>query len=85
MVNNMQQIINLRDANQHLSRHINGLVAGDEILITKHGKPIARLLPVIEEKELSPEKQAALERLRKRSHKGYHLGGEGVDRDSLYE
>ncbi|MEZ5534949.1 MAG: type II toxin-antitoxin system prevent-host-death family antitoxin [Thiolinea sp.] len=81
----MQQVINLREANQHLSRHIKNLAVGDEILITKHGKPVARLLPVTEEEGLSEEKKAALARLRKRSRNGYQLGGQGVNREALYE
>jgi prevent-host-death family protein len=82
---NMQRIINLREANQYLSRYIGQLKTGDEVVITKHGKPVARLLPVIEEQALSEDKQAALQRLRARSRKGYHLGGQGVARAELYE
>lgn len=81
----MQYVINLRDANQNLSRHVSELKPDDEIVITKHGKPVARLLPVVEESALSEEKQAALQRLRQRSRKGYALGGEKLDRASLYE
>lgn len=81
----MQHIINLREANQNLSRYINELSEQDELIITKHGKPVARLLPIQEEKSLPLEKQAALERLRERSKKCWHLGGQGIDRNSLYE
>lgn len=81
----MQHIINLREANQYLSRYISQLKSGDEVVITKHGKPVARLLPVVEEQALSEDKQAALQRLRARSRKGYHLGGQGIVRGELYE
>lgn len=81
----MQHIINLREANQNLSRYINELSEQDELIITKHGKPVARLLPIQEEEALPLEKQAALKRLRERSKKNWHLGGQGVDRNSLYE
>jgi prevent-host-death family protein len=81
----MQHIINLREANQYLSRYISQLKTGDEVMITKHGKPVARLLPIVDEQALSDDKQAALLRLRARSRKGYHLGGQGVVRAELYE
>lgn len=81
----MQHIINLREANQYLSRYISQLKNGDEVVITRHGKPVARLLPVIEEQTLSEDQQAALQRLRARSRKGYYLGGQGIVRAELYE
>jgi prevent-host-death family protein len=42
----MQEIISIRDANQHLARYLERVAQGTEIIITRHAKPIARLLPV---------------------------------------
>jgi prevent-host-death family protein len=81
----MQQIINLREANQNLSKYIKLLKNNDEIVITKHGKAVAKLIPVTEEKILNLAQQDALQRLLNRIKEGYHLGGEGVSRDKLYE
>ena len=40
----MQQI-NIHEAKTHLSRLIEQTISGDEIVIAKHGKPVARLIP----------------------------------------
>jgi prevent-host-death family protein len=40
----MQQI-NIHEAKTHLSRLLEGVIEGEEIIIAKHGKPIARLVP----------------------------------------
>jgi len=40
----MQQI-NIHEAKTHLSRLIEQTISGKEIVIAKHGKPVARLIP----------------------------------------
>lgn len=40
----MQQI-SLREANQHLAHYIAIVEKGDEVIITRRGEPVARLLP----------------------------------------
>ncbi len=81
----MQQMINLREANQNLSKYIRSLHEGDEIVITKHGKAVAKLVSINEKKELSNDQHKALQRLLNLGSQGYHLGGKGVSRDELYE
>ena len=81
----MRQMINLREANQNLSKYIRSLHKGDEIVITKHGKAVAKLIPVTEEKTLNADQQEALQRLLSRITEGYHLGCQGIHRDELYE
>jgi len=41
----MQEIVSIRDANQHLSRYLERVEQWTEIIITRRGKPIARVLP----------------------------------------
>lgn len=53
------QIISIRDAKAHLSQLIEGITQGQEVVITKHGKPAARLGPVGK-----PRKPVDLDRLR---------------------
>lgn len=36
----MKQHISLREANQHLSRYIDAVEHGDEIIITRRSKPV---------------------------------------------
>ena len=81
----MQHQITLREANQHLSRYIKTVEQGDELIITRRGKPAARLVPVAVERELTPDQLAALERTRERMRRGYDLGGRMPSRDELHE
>ena len=61
------------EAKTHLSELLEKVEAGEEITITKHGAPIARLVPVV--KEATPEQRlAAIERIQKRA-RGLTLGG----------
>jgi prevent-host-death family protein len=39
------RVINIHTAKTHLSRPLNEVAAGEEIVIAKAGKPVARLLP----------------------------------------
>ena len=45
------------EAKTHLSELLEKVEAGEEIIITKHGAPVARLVPV--KKEASAEERAA--------------------------
>jgi prevent-host-death family protein len=38
--------VNIYAAKTHLSRLIDQVNAGDEVVITRHGRPVARLVPV---------------------------------------
>ena len=52
------------EAKTNLSKLLERVEAGEEITITKHGAPIAKLVPV--KKEVSPEERiAAIERIQK--------------------
>lgn len=42
----MNQIINVHDAKTHLSRLLDRVHAGEEIVLGKAGKPYARLVPL---------------------------------------
>ena len=81
----MQEIVSIRDANQHLSRYLERVEQGAEIIITRRGKPIARVLPMESRPSLSDAQRAARERLRERMERGYALGGARVDRETLHE
>jgi prevent-host-death family protein len=77
--------ISLREANQHLSRYIRSVEKGEEWVITRRGRPVARLVPVATERKLSSDQLAALERSRERMRRGYDLGGRMPSRDELHE
>ena len=60
-------------AKTHFSELLERVEAGEEITITKHGAPVARLVPM--KKRTSPEeRRAAIARWRELS-KGLSLGG----------
>jgi prevent-host-death family protein len=42
----MTQIINIHEAKTHLSRIVDEVAAGTEVIIAKAGKPLARLSPI---------------------------------------
>jgi prevent-host-death family protein len=44
------QTINIHEAKTHLSRIVDQVAAGDEVIIAKAGKPMARLVPLLEKK-----------------------------------
>ena len=61
------------EAKTHLSKLPEKVEAGEEITITKHGAPVAKLVPV--KKEVSAEQRAAaIERIQKLAT-GLSLGG----------
>ena len=61
------------EAKTHLSKLLEKVEAGEEITITKHGAPVAKLVPV--RKEMSAEQRvAAIERIQQLAA-GLSLGG----------
>ncbi len=47
-------IVNIHDAKTNLSRLLDRVLAGEEVIIAKAGKPIARLVPAIESMPRQP-------------------------------
>jgi prevent-host-death family protein len=45
------RMVNVHTAKTHLSRLLNEVAAGEEIVIAKAGKPVARLLPYAPRRE----------------------------------
>jgi len=50
--NNKVQKVNVHEAKTHLSRLLEQVLSGEEVIISKAGKPVAKLIP------LEPEKLA---------------------------
>ena len=81
----MKQIVNLQEANQHLSRYIASAKNGDEIIIPRRGKPVARLTAFVEAPRLDALQQVARKRSLSRMKRGYSLGGKLSERESLHD
>ena len=54
----MSTIVNVHEAKTHLSRLLEDVAAGGEVVIARAGKPVARLVPV--EKVVRPKKLGLL-------------------------
>jgi prevent-host-death family protein len=81
----MTKTITLRDANQTFARCVRAVEAGEEYVITRNGRPVAKLVPVAARRVLDTAQQAARARARRRMEKGWPLGAGPLDRDSLHE
>lgn len=81
----MQEQITLREANQYLSQYIEDVEQGVEIIITKRGKPVAKLVPISQKRELTAHQKQAWKRLLTNFTKGYHLGDQKFDREEAHE
>jgi prevent-host-death family protein len=53
--------ISAREANQRFSKLLAEIESGEEVTITKHGKPVAVLSPY-RPPQMTPERKAAIER-----------------------
>ena len=42
----MKKTVNIHEAKTHLSRLLHDLQAGDEIILAKMGKPVAKIVPL---------------------------------------
>jgi prevent-host-death family protein len=81
----MTKTITLRDANQSFARCVRAVEGGEEYVITRNGRPVAKLVPVTARRTLDAGQQAARARARQRMEKGWPLGAGPLDRDALHE
>ncbi len=77
--------VSLMTANQDFSRLIKEVEQGEGFLITRRGRPIAKLVPHTADKPADPEWAAAYRRMLARLDEGASLGGLRVRRDELYD
>jgi len=52
------QLINVHQAKTHLSKLLDQVLAGEEVIIARHGKPVAKLSPM--SADLQPRQPGAL-------------------------
>lgn len=75
----------LTTANQEFSKLIKEVERGEGFLITRRGRPIARLVPHVGEKLADPVWASAYLRMMERLQAGAQLGGLRADRKELYD
>jgi prevent-host-death family protein len=82
----MDKEVALREANQGFAKYVRAVEAGESFVITRRGKPVARLIPIEPGKRaLTPDQQAARQRALERMQRGIDMGGARFRRDDLYE
>jgi prevent-host-death family protein len=83
----VQRSVTAREANQQFSRILRDVEAGAEILVTRRGQPVARIVPAqpSRERRLTPEQEAAHARSMERLRQGWDLGGGKLGRDEFYD
>jgi len=79
-----QQFASLRDINQRLSHFIKATENGDEVIIMRRGRPVAKLASLNKVPELTSEQKAARSRSLMRMKAGCRLGGGHPDRDQAH-
>ena len=77
--------ISLMTANQEFSRLIREVERGEGVLITRRGRPIAKLVPHRADKTEDPEWAAAYERMMAQMEEGASLAGLRIERAELYD
>lgn len=76
--------VGAREANQQFSRLLREAEAGQEILITRNGEPVARLSPA-KSRQNARARAAALRRLERLMEKGLPFGGRRWTRDDFHD
>ena len=77
--------VSLMTANQEFSRLIREVERGEGVLITRRGRPIAKLVPHRADKTADPEWAAAYRRMMAKLEEGASLGGLKIRREELYD
>jgi len=77
--------VSLMTANQEFSKLINEAEQSQRFLISRRGRPIAKLAPHTADKTADPEWAVAYRRMMARLEEGASLGGLKVERDEFYE
>lgn len=77
--------VSLTTANQEFSRLVKDVERGESFLITRRGRPVAKLVGHVGEKLSDPEWASAYRRMIARLEDGARLGGLRVNRAELYD
>ena len=76
----------LREANRDFSKLIQQIERrGEVFVITRHGRPVARLGPETVNKRDDPDWALAFAEMKRLHAEGLDLGGLRVDRDDIYD
>ena len=77
--------VSLREANQNFSACIAEVEAGEHLVLTRRGEPVAEIRPYTGERRVDPEREAARQRLLALLKEGIPMDGKPLTRDEIYE
>ncbi|MDE0262024.1 MAG: type II toxin-antitoxin system prevent-host-death family antitoxin [Bryobacterales bacterium] len=77
--------ISLMVANQDFSKLVKKVESGETFVITRRGRPIAKLVPHSSDKMADPEWASAYRRMMALLDEPVRLGGLRVNREEIYE
>jgi prevent-host-death family protein len=82
----VMKAVSSREANQKFSKILAAAEKGREVVITKRGKPVAKLVPYSPAR-ISPEREAAIRRMMAMMRKGWDLdyAHNKMTRDEMHE
>jgi prevent-host-death family protein len=81
----IQYQVPLREVNQNFAQYIKDVESGDEIIVTRRGVPVARIVGISAQKKLSAEQLQARSRILEMMHTGLSLKGQLYKRDELHD
>jgi len=81
-VNSMDKAVSAADANRRFSELLRTVQKGRSVVVTNHGKPVARITPVVEDERAAEGARAALF-ARLRAGRAVNVGR--WTRDELYD
>ena len=76
--------VSARDANHSFSKLLSEVEAGEEVVITRRGQAVARMVPIHRPLQ-GAAREAAFKRMMARLRKGVRLGGRRFTRDEMHE
>ncbi len=77
--------VSLKTANQEFSRLVKEVERGEDFLITRRGRPVARLVPHTTDKAADAVWTSAYQRMMARLDEGASLGSLKVKREDIYD
>ena len=78
----MEKAVSAADANRHFSEVLRAVKQGRSIIVTSHGRPVAKITPVVEDERAAEGARSALF-ARLRTQRAVHAGR--WTRDELYD
>ncbi len=73
-----------REANQKFSKLLADAAGGEEVVITKRGQPVVKMVAVCQT-QTKEDRERAIKRMVRRMRKGVDMGGSKFTRDEMHE